>query len=187
MVVYWRKTESHMLTNMWLTQSFALPYIFPFKAVLLDFETKPKPGSVWYNSQTSSLRSYLEWGTDLAELIDFNLTAKLSAKVRNPFLVRMYETDWEQIALWRLFSFDNRWWGIYNMSSFFQHDMINGAWSNADIALLSAVRFSCSCCRPERVPPVALPNRTILSFYLVLIIKSFALLHVQTLSFTTGH
>jgi hypothetical protein len=42
--------------------------------------------------------------------------------------------------------------------------MHNGAWSAADSASRSAVRFSCSGCRPKGAPPDTLPKRPIFFF-----------------------
>jgi hypothetical protein len=51
----------------------------------------------------------------------------------------------------------------------------NGAWSAADSASRSAVRFSCSGCRPKGAPPATLSKRPIFSSYPMFIINSSAL------------
>jgi hypothetical protein len=59
----------------------------------------------------------------------------------------------------------------------------NGAWSAANSALRSAIRFSCRGCRPKDTLPARLPKRPIFSSYPMFIINSSALWHAQTTSF----
>jgi hypothetical protein len=63
----------------------------------------------------------------------------------------------------------------------------NGAWSAADSALRSAVRFSSSCCRPKGARPATLPKQPIFSSYSMFIINSSALWDAHTTSFSPGH